>query len=80
MSVMKKPKFPGEKIAKMNEKKSSSAKSKGKGILKALGQKKATGNFKKIEKAKGKGAAIGALQNKLAKRRGKPIPYGGKKK
>lgn len=53
---------------------------KGKGILKALGEKKASGNFKKIEAAKGKGAAVGALQNKLAKRRGKPIPYGGKKK
>lgn len=65
----------------MNAKKSKgSMKSKGKGILKALGQKKATGNFKKIEKAKGKGAAIGALQNKLAKRRGEKIPYGGKKK
>ena len=55
-------------------------KPKGKGIVKALGQKKTTGNFKKIMKAKGKGAAIGALQNKLAKRRGKKIPYGGKKK
>lgn len=50
-------------------------KPQGKGIVKALGQKGTTGNFKKIEAAKGKGAAIGALQNKLAKRRGKPIPY-----
>lgn len=49
-----------------------------KGILKALGQKKSTGNFKKIEAAKGKGAAIGALQNKLAKRRGEKVPYGKK--
>lgn len=56
-------------------KKKSKKKSKGKGILKALGEKKATGNFKKIEAAKGKGAAIGALQNKLAKRRGEPVPY-----
>ncbi len=55
-------------------------KKQGKGIVKALGQKGTTGNFKKIEKAKGKGAAIGALQNKLAKRRSEPIPYGGKKK
>lgn len=56
-------------------------KPQGKGIVKALGQKGTTGNFKKIEKAKGKGAAIGALQNKLAKHRGEPIPYkGGKKK
>lgn len=50
-------------------------KKQGKGIVKALGQKSTTGNFKKIEKAKGKGAAIGALQNKLAKRRGKSIPF-----
>lgn len=55
-------------------------KKQAKGILKALGQKKSTGHFKQIAKAKGKGAAIGALQNKLAKRRGQPIPYGGKKK
>lgn len=55
-------------------------KPQGKGIVKALGQKKTTGNFKKIEKAKGKGAAIGALQNKLAKRRGEKIPYTNKKK
>lgn len=54
-------------------------KKQGKGIVKALGQKSTTGNFKKIEKAKGKGAAIGALQNKLAKRRGEKVPFGGKK-
>lgn len=47
----------------------------GKGIVKALGQSDTTGNFKKIEAAKGKGAAIGALQNKLAKRRGKKLPF-----
>lgn len=56
------------------------AKPKGRGIVKALGQKGTTGNFKKIEEAKGKGAAIGALQNKLAKRRGKKMPFGGKGK
>jgi hypothetical protein len=50
-------------------------KPQGRGIVKALGQKGTTGNFAKIAKAKGKGAAIGALQNKLAKRRGQPIPY-----
>jgi len=50
-------------------------KPQGRGIVKALGQKGTTGNFAKIEAARGKGAAIGALQNKLAKRRGKPIPY-----
>lgn len=55
-------------------------KKKGKGILKALGQKKSTGNFKKIEKARGKGAAIGALINKLDKKRGKKPRYAGKKK
>jgi len=54
-------------------------KPQGKGIVKALGQKSTSGNFKKIEAAKGKGAAIGALQNKLAKRRGEKIPYPGKK-
>lgn len=55
-------------------------KKQGKGIVKALHQKGTTGNFKKIEKAKGKGAAIGALQNKLAKVRGEKVPFGGKKK
>lgn len=56
------------------------SKAQGKGILKALGQKKSTGNFNKIAKAKGKGAAIGALQNKLASKRGQKVPYPGKKK
>lgn len=55
-------------------------KPQGKGIVKALGQKGTTGNFAKIAKAKGKGAAIAALQNKLAKRRGQPIPYKRKNK
>lgn len=50
-------------------------KPQGKGIVKALGQTKTTGNFKKIEAAKGKGAAIEALQNKLAKRRGQKPPF-----
>jgi len=56
-------------------KKTRKPKPKGRGIVKALGQKGTTGNFKRIEKKKGKGAAIAALQNKLAKRRGKPIPF-----
>lgn len=88
---MRKPKKPGDNISKMNDKKKGKMKSekkdgkksmkkKGKGILKALGEKKATGNFKKIEKAKGKGAAIGALINKLDKKRGKKPRYAGKKK
>lgn len=50
-------------------------KSQGKGIVKALGQRGTTGNFSKIAKAKGKAAAIGALQNKLAAHRGEPVPY-----
>jgi hypothetical protein len=66
--------------AKMKKKKFAKAKPQGKGIVKALGQKGTTGNFKKIEAAKGKGAAIGALQNKLAAHRGQPAPYGNKKK
>lgn len=50
-------------------------KPQGKGIVKALGQKGTTRNFKKIETSKGKGAAIASLQNKLAKKRGQPIPF-----
>lgn len=50
-------------------------KPQGKGIVKALGQSGTTGNFKRIEAEKGKAAAIGALQNKLAKRRGEKVPY-----
>lgn len=55
-------------------------KPQGKWIVKALGQKWTTGNFKKIEAKSGKGAAIWALQNKLAAHRGLPTPFGGKKK
>lgn len=54
-------------------------KPQGRGIVRALGQRGTTGNFKKIAESKGKAAAIGALQNKLAKRRGEPAPYGGRK-
>lgn len=44
----------------------------GRAAVKALGRTKTTGNFKKIAKAKGKGAAIAAYQNKLkAHKRGK---------
>lgn len=63
------------KLQKKKHKSGHKTKPQGKGIVKALGQKKTTGNFKKIEKKKGKGAAIGALQNKLAKHRGQPAPY-----
>ena len=38
----------------------------GRAAVKALGRTKTTGNFAKIEAAKGKGAAIAAYQNKLA--------------
>ena len=37
----------------------------GRAAVKALGRTKTTGNFKKIEAAKGKGAAIAAYQNAL---------------
>lgn len=37
----------------------------GRAAVKALGRTKTTGNFKKIEESKGKGAAIAAYQNKL---------------
>lgn len=37
----------------------------GRAAVKAIGRTKTTGNFKKIAKAKGKGAAIAAYQNKL---------------
>lgn len=55
-------------------------KPQGQGIVKALGQSGTTGRFAEAVKEKGKGAAIGMLQNKLAKRRGQPIPYTNKKK
>lgn len=38
----------------------------GRAAVRALGRTKTTGNFAKIEKAKGKGAAIAAYQNALA--------------
>ena len=37
----------------------------GRAAVKALGRTKTTGNFKKIEKARGKGAAVAAYQNAL---------------
>ena len=37
----------------------------GRAAVHALGRTKTTGNFKKIEKAEGKGAAIAAYQNAL---------------
>lgn len=44
----------------------------GRAAVKALGRTKTTGNFAKIEKAHGKGAAINAYQNKLkAHKKGK---------
>lgn len=38
---------------------------RGRAAVRAIGRTKTTGNFKKIEKARGKGAAIAAYQNKL---------------
>lgn len=52
----------------------------GRAAVRALGRTKTTGNFAKIAKAKGKGAAIAAYQNVLAKHQGRKAPYGGKKK
>ena len=50
----------------------------GRAAVRALGRTKTTGNFAKIEKAKGKGAAIAAYQNALkahkAKRSKKKLP------
>lgn len=44
----------------------------GRAAVRALGRTKTTGNFKRIEKARGKGAAIAAYQNALrAHKRGK---------
>lgn len=43
---------------------------RGRAAVRALGRTKTTGNFKKIQKAKGKGAAIAAYQNALKARKG----------
>lgn len=37
----------------------------GRAAVKALGRRKTTGNFARIEKAEGKGAAVNAYQNAL---------------
>jgi hypothetical protein len=42
----------------------------GRAAVHALGRTKTTGNFKVIEKAKGKAAAIGAYQNALKAHKG----------
>lgn len=42
----------------------------GRAAVKALGRTKTSGNFKRIEKAKGKGAAIAAYQNALKAHKG----------
>lgn len=42
----------------------------GRAAVRALGRTKTTGNFKKIEQAKGKGAAIAAYQNALRAHKG----------
>ncbi len=43
----------------------------GRAAVKALGRTKTTGNFARIEKASGKGAAIAAYQNALKGHKGK---------
>jgi hypothetical protein len=43
----------------------------GRAAVRALGRTKTTGNFARIEKAKGKGAAIMAYQNALKAHKGK---------
>jgi hypothetical protein len=42
----------------------------GRAAVKALGRTKTTGNFKKIEEARGKGAAVAAYQAKLKAHKG----------
>lgn len=42
----------------------------GRAAVRALGRTKTTGNFKKIEKAKGKGTAIAAYQHALKAHKG----------
>lgn len=42
----------------------------GRAAVKALGRTKTTGNFKRIEAAKGKGAAIASYQNALKAHKG----------
>lgn len=53
---------------------------RGRTAVKAVGQTRTTGRFAQIEKAKGKGAAIAAYQNKLAKHKGRNPPFAGKKR
>ena len=43
----------------------------GRAAVHAIGRTKTTGNFKRIEKARGKGAAIAAYQAKLRAHEGK---------
>lgn len=43
----------------------------GRAAVHALGRTKTTGNFAKIEKAEGKGAAVAAYQNALKAHKGK---------
>ncbi len=78
---MKKQMQPGDMFNKFQKKKTIKLNPPSKGhapkgahgraAVKALGRTKTTGNFKKIEAAKGKGAAIAAYQNALAAHKGK---------
>lgn len=67
-----KPKAKKTKVLKLNPP-SKGHKPKGahgRAAVKALGRTRTTGNFKKIEEAKGKGAAVAAYQNALKAHKG----------
>lgn len=78
----RKPKARKHEARKESHKKHKSHKpagAHGRAAVRALGRTKTTGNFKKIERTKGKAAAIGAYQNALAKHQGRRAPFGGKR-
>lgn len=47
----------------------------GRAAVHAIGHKYKTGGFAYLERTQGKGAAIAAYQNKLAKHKHRPVPY-----
>jgi hypothetical protein len=49
----------------------------GRAAVEAIGRTRTTGNFKKIEESKGKGAAIAAYQNKLKANHNGPTQHRG---
>jgi hypothetical protein len=70
ISGMKKPTNKKVKLVKVGEGHKPDG-PRGLAAVKALGRTKTTGNFKRIEKAEGKGAAIAAYQNALKAHKGK---------